>query len=32
VTRVWVGQDPESPEKMKAKPIPQEVIERLSRA
>ena len=31
-TRVWVGQDPESPEKMKAKPIPQEVIERLSRA
>jgi 4-hydroxybenzoyl-CoA thioesterase len=27
-TRVWAGRDPENPEKIKAKPIPAEVIER----
>jgi 4-hydroxybenzoyl-CoA thioesterase len=28
-TRVWVGRDPNDPEKMKSKPIPREVIARL---
>jgi 4-hydroxybenzoyl-CoA thioesterase len=30
-TRVWVARDPTDPEKIKAKPIPPEVVERLSR-
>jgi 4-hydroxybenzoyl-CoA thioesterase len=30
-TRVWVGRDPDNPDKIKSKPIPPEVIERLSR-
>jgi len=29
-TRVWVARDPQDPEKIKAKPIPPEVVERLS--
>jgi 4-hydroxybenzoyl-CoA thioesterase len=29
-TRVWTGPDPEHPEKLKSRPIPPEVIERLS--
>jgi 4-hydroxybenzoyl-CoA thioesterase len=29
-TRVWVGRDPDNPDKIKSKPIPPEVIERLS--
>jgi 4-hydroxybenzoyl-CoA thioesterase len=28
-TRVWVGHDPDNPDKLKGKPIPAEVIERL---
>jgi 4-hydroxybenzoyl-CoA thioesterase len=28
-TRVWVGRDPDDPEKFKAKPFPSEIIERL---
>ena len=31
-TRVWTGRDPENPARMKAQPLPKEVIERLSRA
>jgi 4-hydroxybenzoyl-CoA thioesterase len=31
-TRVWVGRDPQDPDKITAKPIPQDVVERLSRA
>ena len=31
-TRVWVGRDPQDPDKIKAKPIPPDVIERLSQA
>jgi 4-hydroxybenzoyl-CoA thioesterase len=30
-TRVWVGRDPDDPDKIKAKPIPREVTDRLSR-
>jgi 4-hydroxybenzoyl-CoA thioesterase len=30
-TRVWVGRDPADPKRIKAKPIPAEIIERLSR-
>jgi 4-hydroxybenzoyl-CoA thioesterase len=30
-TRVWVGKDPSDPEKIKSKPIPPEVVEKLSR-
>jgi len=30
-TRVWAGTDPENPERMKSRPLPAEVIERLSR-
>ena len=29
-TRVWVGKDPNNPDNIKSKPIPQEVIDRLS--
>jgi 4-hydroxybenzoyl-CoA thioesterase len=29
-TRVWVGRDPGNPEKLKGKPIPAEVVERLT--
>jgi 4-hydroxybenzoyl-CoA thioesterase len=29
-TRVWTGTDPEHPERMKSRPIPREVVERLS--
>jgi hypothetical protein len=29
-TRVWAGRDPDDPGKMKAKPIPQAVIERFA--
>ena len=29
-TRVWVARDPDDPEKIRAKPIPQEVIARFS--
>lgn len=28
-TRVWVGRDPNNPDKLKGKPIPPEVVERL---
>lgn len=28
-TRVWVGQDPENPEGIKAQPIPEEVVSAL---
>jgi 4-hydroxybenzoyl-CoA thioesterase len=28
-TRVWVGRDPNNPDKLKSKPIPVEVIARL---
>jgi 4-hydroxybenzoyl-CoA thioesterase len=28
-TRVWVGRDPDNPEKLKGKPIPAEVVEHL---
>jgi 4-hydroxybenzoyl-CoA thioesterase len=31
-TRVWVGTDPTNPERMKSRPLPKEVIERLSQA
>jgi 4-hydroxybenzoyl-CoA thioesterase len=31
-TRVWAGTDPANPERMKSRPLPAEVIERLSRA
>jgi 4-hydroxybenzoyl-CoA thioesterase len=31
-TRVWVGRDPKNPKGIKAKPIPQEIIARLSRS
>jgi 4-hydroxybenzoyl-CoA thioesterase len=30
-TRVWTGTDPANPERMKSRPLPTEVIERLSR-
>jgi 4-hydroxybenzoyl-CoA thioesterase len=30
-TRVWVGRDPDDPAKLKAKPIPQDVIDRFTR-
>jgi 4-hydroxybenzoyl-CoA thioesterase len=30
-TRVWVGRDPNDPDKIKAKPIPDEITERLTR-
>lgn len=30
-TRVWVGRHPEDPERIKSKPIPQEVIDRFER-
>jgi 4-hydroxybenzoyl-CoA thioesterase len=29
-TRVWTGLDPDNPERMKSRPVPREVIERLS--
>lgn len=29
-TRVWAGKDPENPERIKSKPIPQEVIDRFT--
>jgi 4-hydroxybenzoyl-CoA thioesterase len=29
-TRVWTGHDPQNPERLKSRPIPAEVIERLS--
>jgi 4-hydroxybenzoyl-CoA thioesterase len=28
-TRVWVGPDPNDPEKIKSKPIPSEVVQKL---
>jgi 4-hydroxybenzoyl-CoA thioesterase len=31
-TRVWAGPDPMNPERMKSRPLPAEVIERLSAA
>jgi 4-hydroxybenzoyl-CoA thioesterase len=31
-TRVWAGRDPANPERMKSRPLPAEVIERLSKA
>ncbi len=31
-TRVWVGKDPENPDKIKSRPIPEEVIRLLSQA
>jgi 4-hydroxybenzoyl-CoA thioesterase len=31
-TRVWTGRDPENPARMKAQPLPREVIELLSKA
>jgi 4-hydroxybenzoyl-CoA thioesterase len=31
-TRVWVGTDPAHPERIKSRPLPKEVIERLSKA
>jgi 4-hydroxybenzoyl-CoA thioesterase len=31
-TRVWAGRDPMNPERMKSRPLPAEVIERLSAA
>jgi 4-hydroxybenzoyl-CoA thioesterase len=31
-TRVWVGRDPDDPDKIKSKPFPPEVTERLMRA
>ncbi|HLY55995.1 MAG TPA: thioesterase family protein [Stellaceae bacterium] len=31
-TRVWVGRDPADPERIRARPIPTDVIERFSRA
>ncbi|HVY59794.1 MAG TPA: thioesterase family protein [Xanthobacteraceae bacterium] len=31
-TRVWVGRDPGDPQKIKAKPVPREVVERLSQS
>jgi 4-hydroxybenzoyl-CoA thioesterase len=31
-TRVWTGRDPKNPARMKAQPLPREVIERLSKA
>jgi 4-hydroxybenzoyl-CoA thioesterase len=31
-TRVWAGTDPANPERMKSRPVPAEVIERLSKA
>jgi 4-hydroxybenzoyl-CoA thioesterase len=30
-TRVWVGRDPDDPDKIKSKPIPPDVVERLSK-
>jgi 4-hydroxybenzoyl-CoA thioesterase len=30
-TRVWAGTDPANPERMKSRPLPAEVIERLSK-
>ena len=30
-TRVWVGRDPDDPDKIKSKPIPVEITERLTR-
>jgi len=30
-TRVWVGKDPADPEKIKSKPIPPDVVEKLTR-
>jgi 4-hydroxybenzoyl-CoA thioesterase len=30
-TRVWVGRDPDDPNKMKAKPFPSEIVARLKR-
>jgi 4-hydroxybenzoyl-CoA thioesterase len=32
VTRVWTGPDPSDPSKMKSRPLPKEVIDRLSAA
>ncbi len=29
-TRVWVGKDPNDPEKMKSQPIPHEIVDKLS--
>jgi hypothetical protein len=29
-TRVWVGREPEDPDKIKSTPIPGEIVERLS--
>jgi 4-hydroxybenzoyl-CoA thioesterase len=29
-TRVWTGRDPKHPDRIKAQPIPQEIVERLS--
>jgi 4-hydroxybenzoyl-CoA thioesterase len=31
-TRVWTGRDPENPARMKAQPLPRELIKRLSKA
>jgi 4-hydroxybenzoyl-CoA thioesterase len=31
-TRVWAGTDPADPERMKSRPLPPEVIARLSKA
>jgi 4-hydroxybenzoyl-CoA thioesterase len=31
-TRVWVGRDPDDPNKMKAKPFPSEIVKRFKRA
>ncbi|MGH9511228.1 MAG: acyl-CoA thioesterase [Terriglobales bacterium] len=30
-TRVWTGADPANPERMKSRPVPREVVERLSK-
>lgn len=30
ITRVWTGADPERPDHMKSRPLPREIIERLS--
>jgi 4-hydroxybenzoyl-CoA thioesterase len=30
-TRVWAGKDPADPEKIKSKPIPPDVVEKLTR-
>lgn len=29
-TRVWTGSDPENPDRMKSRPVPKDVVDRLS--